>query len=88
MSAETLEVLIESAWLCLAALPHHESRTIHLTRYVNGAFRLVGMRKLRGDDELRGHRYEIGTYNRAATLQQFREDVFFVFDQMQGRKAA
>lgn len=87
MSAETLEVMIETAWLQLARLHRDDTRTVFLSRYSNGVVRISGTGRAVNSDA-RAHRCEVGTYTRAATLQQFREDVFFVFDQMQGRKAA
>lgn len=87
MSAESLELMIEGAWLKLERLSREEARTVYLARYQNGAWTISGAcRSTRPATAV--ERCEVGTYSGAATLQQFREDVFFVFDQMQGRKAA
>lgn len=78
MTTEALELEVERAWVALANL--YGLRTLYLT----------STNRLRwGWVADRAHEVtEVGTYTRAVPLQDFREDVFFAYEQSTGRRRA
>ena len=74
--SEALEVRIELAWCVLRGLHPSTRRTLHLTP--RGA--IVGFKSSQG---LPMGAMEIGTYTRAIELDELRQHVFFVWNEMQ-----
>lgn len=75
--SEALELEIEEAWLSLCKA--YRPRTIYLT---SGNRLLYGIRA----QEASHYAIEVGTFTRTIALADFRSDVFFVFDQRQGKR--
>ena len=73
--SETLEGRIENAWCVLRGFRQKTRRTLHLTP--RGA--IVGFKFSQGRPP---GSIEIGTYTRHVTLEQLREDCFFIWDQL------